>query len=40
MQKIFGTDGARGVYGEDITPQLAFDIGRALAVYTKAEKNI
>ena len=40
MQKIFGTDGARGVYGVEITPQLAFDIGRALAIYTKAEKNI
>ena len=40
MQKIFGTDGARGVYGVDITPKLAFDMGRALAVYTKAEKNI
>ena len=40
MQKIFGTDGVRGVYGEDITPQLAFDMGRAIAIYTKAEKNI
>lgn len=40
MQKIFGTDGARGVYGVDITPRLAFDMGKAIAIYTKAEKNI
>ncbi len=41
MQKIFGTDGVRGVFGEEITPKLAFDIGRALALYIKDEdKNI
>ncbi len=40
MQKIFGTDGVRGVFGEDITPDLAYNIGKAIAIYTKAEKNI
>ncbi len=38
MQKIFGTDGIRGVYGEDITPELAYNVGRAIAIYIK-DKN-
>ena len=39
MQKIFGTDGVRGVFGEEITPRLAFDVGRALALYIKDEEK-
>ncbi len=39
MQKIFGTDGARGIYPVDITPGLVFDMGRALALYLKNKKN-
>ncbi|MCQ2547377.1 MAG: phosphoglucosamine mutase [Clostridia bacterium] len=31
MGKIFGTDGARGVAGKEITPELAFWIGKASA---------
>ncbi len=31
MGKLFGTDGARGVAGEDLTPELAMKIGRAAA---------
>jgi len=29
MGRLFGTDGIRGVAGEDLTTELAFDIGRA-----------
>ncbi len=29
MSKLFGTDGVRGVANEDLTPELAFAIGRA-----------
>lgn len=39
MQKIFGTDGVRGVFGEEITPKLAYDMGRALALYTKDKEK-
>ena len=31
MGKLFGTDGARGVAGKDLTPELAMQIGRAAA---------
>jgi len=31
-QKIFGTDGVRGVANADLTPELAFRVGRAAAV--------
>ncbi len=31
MGKIFGTDGARGIANTEITPQLAFSLGRAAA---------
>ena len=30
MAKLFGTDGVRGVAGRDLTPELAFALGRAL----------
>src|ERR1700727_3353466 len=31
MVRLFGTDGVRGVAGEDLTGQLAFDVARAAA---------
>jgi phosphoglucosamine mutase len=30
-RRIFGTDGVRGIAGDDLTPELAFDLGRAAA---------
>jgi phosphoglucosamine mutase len=33
MGKLFGTSGIRGVVNEDITPELAIDLGLALATY-------
>ena len=36
MGKLFGTDGVRGVANKDLTPELAFQLGRAGAyVLTK-----
>jgi phosphoglucosamine mutase len=32
MGRLFGTDGVRGTYGRDLTPELAFGLGRAAAV--------
>ena len=32
MGTLFGTDGVRGVFGVDLTTQLAFDLGRAAVV--------
>jgi phosphoglucosamine mutase len=29
MGRLFGTDGVRGTYGEDLTTDLAFALGRA-----------
>ncbi len=31
MGKLFGTDGVRGIAGQDLTPELALNIGRAAA---------
>jgi phosphoglucosamine mutase len=31
MVRLFGTDGVRGVAGEDLTAQLAMDVARAAA---------
>jgi len=31
LTRLFGTDGIRGVANEDLTPKLAFDLGRATA---------
>lgn len=40
MGKLFGTDGIRGVANEDLTPELAFKIGRAGAyVLSKGRKG-
>ena len=32
MGRLFGTDGVRGTYGRDLTPELAFALGRAAAM--------
>ena len=40
MTKFFGTDGIRGIANKELTPELAFQIGRAGAyVLTKGEKG-
>ncbi|MDU2065074.1 MAG: phosphoglucosamine mutase [Sporomusaceae bacterium] len=33
MGKLFGTDGVRGLANEQLTPELAFDLGRAATYY-------
>ena len=42
MKKLFGTDGIRGIWNEDISPKLAYDIGKAVAkVFEREnEKNL
>lgn len=37
MGKLFGTDGVRGVAGEDLTPELAMKIGRSAACVLTAQ---
>ena len=32
MGKLFGTDGIRGVVGENLTAELAFQVGQSVAV--------
>ena len=39
MQKLFGTDGVRGVVNQQITPKLCFNIGRTIGVYLKDNNN-
>ncbi len=41
MGKLFGTDGVRGIANEQLTPELAFKLGRAVAqqVALRTEKN-
>lgn len=40
MTKYFGTDGIRGIANEDLTPELAFEVGRAAAyILTHGEKG-
>lgn len=40
MGKLFGTDGIRGVANKDLTPELAFKVGRAAAyVLSKGKKG-
>lgn len=40
MPKLFGTDGIRGVVGDDLTEELAFKVGRAAAsMFGKARKS-
>ncbi|MCQ2550847.1 MAG: phosphoglucosamine mutase [Clostridia bacterium] len=40
MGKIFGTDGARGVANLEITPKLAFDLGKAAAEVLKTSEKM
>jgi len=40
MGKLFGTDGVRGIANSELTPKLAFELGRAAAyVITKEKKS-
>ena len=39
MGKLFGTDGIRGVVGENLTADLAFRTGKAIAAVLKEEKR-
>ena len=39
MGKLFGTDGIRGVVGENLTADLAFRTGKAIAAVLKEEKG-
>ncbi len=40
MGRLFGTDGVRGVYGRDLTDELAFELGRAaVTVFARAERH-
>ena len=39
MGKLFGTDGIRGVVGENLTADLAFRAGKAIAAVLKEEKG-
>ena len=39
MGKYFGTDGARGVAGKQITGALAYRIGRYIGQYPNGKKN-
>jgi phosphoglucosamine mutase len=40
MSSIFGTDGVRGVANGDLTPELAFRIGRAAAAALASESDV
>ena len=39
MGKLFGTDGIRGIVGENLTVELAFHTGQAIASVLKEEKG-
>ncbi len=39
MGKLFGTDGIRGVVGENLTAELAFRVGQAVSVVLEEEKG-
>ncbi len=39
MGKLFGTDGIRGIANKDLTPELAFKVGRAGAFVLGKEKK-
>ncbi len=40
MGKLFGTSGVRGVVGEQLTPELALDLGLALATHLGGEGSV
>ena len=39
MGKLFGTDGIRGIANKDLTPELAFKVGKVGAFVLGKEKN-
>ncbi len=39
FKKLFGTDGIRGTWGEKISPELAFSIGKAVALIFERENE-
>ena len=39
MGKLFGTDGIRGIVGENLTAELAYRVGQAVAVTLAEEKG-
>ena len=39
MGKLFGTDGIRGVVGENLTADMAFRVGQAVATVLKEDKG-
>lgn len=39
MGKLFGTDGIRGIVGENLTADLAFQVGQAVGTVLMEEKG-
>ena len=39
QKKLFGTDGIRGIWKEDITPELAYEIGKAVSIVFERENE-
>jgi len=39
LKKLFGTDGIRGVANRDLTPELAFRVGRIMASLLKQKED-
>ena len=39
MGKLFGTDGIRGIVGENLTAELAFRVGQAVTMVLKEKKG-
>lgn len=40
MARLFGTDGVRGLANSELTPEIAFKLGRAAAIYFGRETNV
>ena len=40
MQSIFGTDGIRGIFNEEITYSLAYNVGHAIGLTLKNDNPI
>ena len=38
MARMFGTDGVRGKANVELTPELAYNLGRAAAIYFTKER--
>ena len=39
MSRLFGTDGVRGMANTELTPELAFRLGKAAAMWFKQEDH-